>query len=112
MSQTAPPPAPPAATAQAGRTGLEITAKFFPLAFLLYFFKPTIVIDGTPNKVPWGTHVFDVQPGRHHVEIYFRYFFMDAGKGSTDVDIASGELRRLRYRAPWLVFLRGKIREA
>jgi hypothetical protein len=105
-------PATPGAPAPAGaRTGLEITTKFFFLAFLLYFFSPTIVIDGTPYKVKWGTAFFDLQPGRHHVEIFFRYLFMNAGKGAVDVDLAPGQVRRFTYRAPWLVFLAGKITE-
>ena len=104
-------PLPPPPGPAAGSTGIEVTAKFVFLQWLLYFFKPTILIDGTPNRVSWGTHVFEVQPGRHHVEIFFRYFFTNAGKASIDVDVPSGEIRRVSYRAPWLVFLPGKIRE-
>jgi hypothetical protein len=106
------PAAPGATVAQGARTGLEVTTRFFPLAFLLYFFKPTIVIDGTPTRVKWGTVFFDLQPGRHHVEIFFRYIFMDAGKASVDLDLAAGQTLRITYRAPWLLFLPGRIKEA
>jgi hypothetical protein len=94
-----------------GTTGVEVTTGFMKIAFLYYFFKPTVVIDGVPTKVTWGTQFFGLQPGRHHVHVFFRYIFMDAGKGDVDLDFAPGQVRRIRYRAPWFVFSRGKITE-
>jgi hypothetical protein len=45
-----PPPSAAPTSLGAGATGIEITAKFFPLAFMLNFFKPTIVINGSAQK--------------------------------------------------------------
>ncbi len=107
------PPLPPRPGSSTGsRTGLEITAKFTFLQWLLYFFNPTIVIDGSPHVVKWGTHFFELAPGRHQVEVFFRYlFFSRADNSSIDMDLAEGQVRRLRYRPPWLVFLKGRLRE-
>jgi hypothetical protein len=92
-------------------TGVEVTTGFMWIAFLYYFFKPTVVIDGVPTKVKWGTQFFGLQPGRHHVHVFFRYGFMDAGKADLDVDLTPGQVRRIRYRTPWFVFSKGKIAE-
>jgi hypothetical protein len=99
-------------SAPAGATGIEVTTGFFWLAFLYFFFKPTIVIDGVPTKTTWGTQFFGVAPGRHHVHIFFRYVFMDAGQGDVDVDVAAGQVRRVKYRTPWFVFSKGKISQS
>jgi len=116
MSEQQPPaPAPGQqypGSAPPGTTGIEITTGFFWLAFLYYFFKPTIVVDGVPTKTTWGTQFFGLQPGRHHVHIFFRYLFMDAGKGDVDIDLMPGQIRRISYRTPWFVWSKGKITES
>jgi len=110
--QPAAQPAQYAGSAPAGSTGIEVTTGFFWLAFLYFFFKPTIVIDGVATKTTWGTQFFGVAPGRHHVHVFFRYFFMDAGKGDVDVDVAEGQVRKVNYRTPWFVFSKGKITQS
>jgi hypothetical protein len=92
-------------------TGVEITAKFFPLAFLLFFFPPTFVIDGQSMKGQWRTPTpIALSAGRHQVKVYFRYlWFMDAGVGEVAVDVTEGSLRRITYKVPWLVFLPGRM---
>jgi len=51
-----------------------------------------------------------VAPGHHEVRVFFRYLgIMDAGVGETQVDVTSGSARRVTYKAPWLVFLRGRM---
>jgi len=91
-------------------SAVEITATFFPLAFLLYFFPPTFVVDGEPRRGRWREPAtVPVTPGHHVVRVYFRYLFMDAGVGEVPVDVAEGTVRRVGYKAPWLVFLRGRM---
>ena len=97
--------------AQQPQTGIEITAKFFILAFLLFFFPPTFVIDGQPTKAQWRKpFFFPVAPGRHTVRVFFAYLlFREAGPAETQVDVTEGSVRRVTYKAPWLVFLSGKL---
>jgi Protein of unknown function (DUF2510) len=98
------------AAAQSTAT-IEILATFFPLAFLLFFFPPTLVVDGRAMRGTWRqpTRV-PVAAGRHTVRVFFRYFgVMDAGVGEIDVEVASGAAQRVTYKAPWLIFLRGRM---
>lgn len=92
-------------------SGIEITATFFPLAFLLLLFPPTFVVDGHAMPGKWNQPTtIPVGPGPHQVTVFFRYLWiMDAGPAEAQVDVTDGSVRRVTYRAPWLVFLRGKI---
>ncbi len=92
-------------------SGIQITATFFALAFLLLLFPPTFVVDGQATRGKWRDPVtFPVSPGTHQVRVYFRYFgIMDAGVGQAQVDVTEGSVRRVDYKAPWLVFLAGKV---
>jgi hypothetical protein len=100
---------PVTAAAETG-AAIEITATFFPLAFLLFIFPPTFVVDGQAWKGTWRQPMMvPVTPGRHDVRVFFRYFgIMDAGIGETQVEITSG-VRRVTYKAPWLIFLAGRM---
>jgi hypothetical protein len=102
--------APVEGVAQAG-AGIEITATFFPMAFLLFFFPPTFVVDGRAMRGAWRQPtMIPVTPGRHDVRVFFRYLgIMDAGMGEAHVDVASDTTQRITYKAPWLVFLRGRM---
>jgi hypothetical protein len=92
-------------------SGIEIRATYFPLAFLLLLFPPTFVVDGQAMPGRWNqATTIPVGPGSHQVKVFFRYlWFMDAGPGETQVDVTEGSVRRVTYKAPWLVFLRGKM---
>jgi hypothetical protein len=96
----------------AGGAEIEITATFMILAFLLFLFKPTFVIDGQAyTSQPWRTPVrFPVSPGRHTVKIFFPYLFIkECGPATVDVDVPAGSATPITYKAPWLVFLAGRI---
>ncbi|HEX8769199.1 MAG TPA: DUF2510 domain-containing protein, partial [Acidimicrobiales bacterium] len=89
---------------------IEVETSFFFLAFILYFFKTRVVIDGQLYELPWGKNTFPVHPGRHRVRVSFKYLLpSDAGANEIDVDVSSGQTVQVRYRAPWLVFLKGKL---
>ncbi len=96
---------------QQPQTGIEITAKFFPLAFLLFFFPPTFVVYGQATRAKWREPlVFPVTPGPHTIRVFFTYLFLrEAGRAEAQVDVPEGTTRRVGYKAPWLVFLRGKV---
>jgi hypothetical protein len=90
--------------------GIRVITKFFPLAFLLFFCSTRIHLDGGP-PVPrkWGETDIPVYPGRHQVRCYFPYLFYRAvGDSSIVVDVAPGQLVTVQWKAPWLVFLKGK----
>jgi hypothetical protein len=96
------------------QTGIEVTAKVFPLAFLLYLTHPDIAIDGSMQAQRWGTHFLPTPQGRHTVKVSFPYLWIkEAGPASVEVDVAEGEVVRLVYKHPlWWVFAKGKIRRA
>src|SRR4051812_17385501 len=100
---TPPPPA--------GTTGIEVTAKFFVLAFILNLFKPIVTIDGNAVKSTWRKpNFFAAAPGQHTVQVHFPYgFIKTAGKATTTVTVQPGQTVRVAYKAPWLIFLPGKI---
>ena len=92
-------------------TAIEVTAKFFPLAFILYLTRPTVWIDGTAHPSSWGTNRFDVTAGKHTVKVAFRYLFLkEAGANSIDVDVPEGTTVKVRYRAPLIVFIKGSLK--
>jgi hypothetical protein len=95
-----------------GSTGIEITAKFFVLAFILNFFKPIFTIDGVASKQNWRTPTFmPTTPGQHQVQVHFPYLLMKTcGKANTTVTVADGQVVKLGYKAPWLLFLAGKLK--
>ena len=92
-------------------SAIEITAQFIPIAFLLLLFPPTFVVDGQVMKGKWREPTtIPVAAGSHSVRIFFRYLFiMDAGVGEAQVTVADGAVTRVGYKAPWLVFLKGRM---
>lgn len=91
---------------------INLEAKFFPLAFILFFFPPRVEVDGGPaQRIKWATNTLQVPPGSHHLTVYFPYMFImkTAGKAEIDVSVEEGQTVTVRYKAPWLVFLAGKI---
>jgi hypothetical protein len=91
-------------------SAIEVTATFMPLAFLLFLFPPTFVIDGQALKGKWREPtMIPVAAGSHRVRVFFRYLIMDAGVGDVQVNVAEGAVSRVGYKAPWLVFLKGRM---
>ena len=93
------------------QSGIRVTAKFFPLMWILFFVKPHIQIDGADMQGAWKTpHYFPVAPGQHTVSAYFPYFIpKQAGKGTVTVNVAPGQTVDVGYKAPWIVFLKGRM---
>lgn len=96
--------------AQANRTGVEVTMSFFPLAWLLYFCRPVVEINGYPNRLGWGTHFLDLPPGRFVVAIYFPYMFSArCGLNSCEIMLQPGMVRRISFYMWPLMFIPGSI---
>ena len=105
---SAPYPTPPAQPAP-GAT-LALTAKFFPMAFIFFFVKPAITIDGYQVPGVWGRNVIPVAPGRHQLHVHTPYFLPSkVGPADTAVDLAPGQTVELEYRSPVVVFMGGAL---
>ncbi|MDQ3879169.1 MAG: hypothetical protein M3290_12600, partial [Actinomycetota bacterium] len=59
-----------------GTTGITVKTGFNFLQFILFFFQPTVVIDGNAQKVKWGEQFYPTTAGQHTVAVFFRYLFV------------------------------------
>jgi len=92
-------------------TGIEVKMGFFPLAFLLFLCTPTVVVDDRAYRKSWGTHFFELEPGRHTIKIFFHYLFMpECGANSIDVIVEEGKIGRIKYYMPPWMLARGSIK--
>jgi hypothetical protein len=91
--------------------GIAVDTQFFPLAWLLYFFKPKIAIDGHETAVTaWGRTVLPARPGRHHVHVHVPYFLPSKlGPADTTADVRPGQVAELEYKAPMWAFSPGSL---
>ncbi len=90
-------------------TGIEVRAKIFPIAIILYLLHPTVEIDGQVNRAKWGSQFFALAPGSHSLKLYYSYLFGPANKATVDVSVYAGQVLVVTYKTRWLVFLPGKI---
>jgi hypothetical protein len=82
------------------RSGIEVKMGFSPVAFLLYFRRPVVEINGYPNPLGWGTHFVDLPPGRYLVSIYYSSLFSSRYElKSYEVFLQPGMVRRVNYYA-------------
>ncbi len=89
---------------------IEVKTSFIFLAFLLYFFKPVVALNGAEQKQNWGTVSIPVPPGRYTVEAWCNYFLAPhMGRNGVVVDVAPDTVTRIHWKAPWLIFLQGSI---
>lgn len=93
------------------QSGIEVHTSYHFLQFMFAFFKTLIMIDGHDvGPQPWGKMVFPVAPGRHHVRASARYlFWTNAMANEIAVDVAPGQVVHVRYKAPWITVLKGKL---
>jgi hypothetical protein len=110
------PPAPqhhgpqPGPYGQAGE-GIAVNTQFFPLAWVLFFVKPKVAVDGQEIPVSgWGrTHV-PARPGQHHVHVYVPYFLPPKmGPADARADVRPGQVAELEYKAPIWAFSAGSL---
>jgi hypothetical protein len=83
------------------------------LAFLLYFFKPKMFVDGQEMPVHgngWGRTVLAARPGQHHVHVHTPYFLPPRlGPADASVDVRPGQVAELEYKAPLFAFSPGSL---
>ena len=88
---------------------VEVTVTHNRLAFFYEAFVPTITINGTKERKPWGTHQFSLPPGDYEVAVSYPWILKERGKNSVRFSLAAGETKRVRYCARLIRFLPGSI---
>ena len=91
--------------------GIAVTTQFFPLAWVFFFVKPKIFVDGhEAPPAPWGRTVVAAGPGQHHVHVFTPYFLPPRlGPADAVVDVPSGQVVELEYKAPLWSFSPGSL---
>ena len=103
--QPSPPPGTPG-----GQTAIAVTTKFMWLAWLFFFIKPKIFLNGHQVAAVWGRNVIPVQPGQHHLHVHVPYFLPPkVGPADLAVPVHPGHTVELEYRAPLWTFSRGSL---
>jgi hypothetical protein len=90
-------------------TGIELSAKHTPLAWLLYFTKLTVSIDGKAQVLTWGTHVIPTTASPHKMEVSYGYLGKQRGPAALDVPVVDGQVTRVSYTTPPWMFAKGKL---
>ncbi|MEZ5213251.1 hypothetical protein [Gordonia sp. (in: high G+C Gram-positive bacteria)] len=95
-----------------GPQGLLLTTKFFPLAWILYFIKPKVEIDGQQIPAVWGDNTIPLPPGQHHLHVHVPYILPPKiGPADATVNVAPGQTVGMEYRAPAWTFSKGSLGE-
>ncbi len=102
MNETAP---------QIEATELEVRLRFKGSLINELFASPRITIDGQTHKAKWGTRHFRLDPGKHSVEVCFRYLFLlRFGRKSIEFSLDQNQIRKIEYANSSIIFLPGSIR--
>jgi hypothetical protein len=81
--------------------GIALRTGFFALDWTIRFTRTTVTVDGRPHQLRWGVHFFPLEPGRHQLQVSYRYLRPSAtGNASLDVDVAPDQVVQVSYRAP------------
>jgi hypothetical protein len=91
--------------------GIAFTPRFFPLAFILFLFKPFLSINGQQYQVPWGKRtVIPLPPGQYHVHAHTPYLLPpQVGKADLPVQVGGGQPIELEYKSPLFIFSAGSL---
>jgi hypothetical protein len=91
--------------------GIVVNTQFFPLAWVLFFVKPKIAVDGQETQASgWGRTHLPARPGQHHVHVHVPYFLPPKmGPADATVFVRPGQLTELEYKAPMWAFSAGSL---
>ena len=92
------------------RTGIQITAKYYLLQWILWFIKPKISINNEIHNIRWGTNFISIKEGDYLVEVYFIYFFGKSCLGQINLSLNNNETIKLYYHTPLFVFSAATLR--
>jgi len=94
----APPPGVPANLGLGQGSLIRVRTSYLPIAWLLSTVTPQILINNVISPRPWGTHSFEVAPGRYFIEIYFAYWPVPkSGHATLVVDVPPGHVVDIDY---------------
>ena len=97
-------------TTQSGSATVHIMGKHNPLAWILFFTKLSVEVDGTAEVGKWGSRNLSVSPGPHEIKVYFKYLTKArCGEAAVNVTAPEGGTVSLSYKAPKLMTSPGKI---
>ncbi|MCW3054807.1 MAG: hypothetical protein JWN14_3977 [Chthonomonadales bacterium] len=92
-------------------TGFEVKWEHSFLAFLYALCPVYVEINGTRIQAKWGTQFFPAVPGRYLITCYTNYLITpQCGKNSIEVDLYQGQVVRVTWTAPLIVFMKGPMR--
>ena len=81
--------------------GIVLRTGFFRLDWTLRFTRTTVTIDGHRHELPWGERFLPLEPGRHQIQVSYRYLRLSAaGSASVDVDVPPDQVVQVSYQAP------------
>lgn len=94
-----------------GQPAIALTTKFMVLAWIFFFIKPKVFVNGHQVPAVWGRNVIPVQPGQHQLHVHVPYFLPSkVGPADLTVPIQPGQPPvELEYRAPLWMFSRGSL---
>jgi hypothetical protein len=93
-----------------GQTAIAVTTKFLWIAWIFFFIKPKIFVNGHEVAAVWGRNVIPVQPGQHHLHVHVPYFLPPkVGSADLPVPVQPGQTVELEYRTPVWVFSGGSL---
>ena len=108
LTGTEPPSAETDGSVPAGVVALR--TRFWLMAFALLFCRTRVELDAQRQVLPWGRLRVPVAAGWHQLRVSFRYLWMECGAATKDFEVRGDQVVGFTYKAPWLVFLHGKLR--
>ncbi len=92
-------------------TGFEVKVEHSPLAFLYALCPVYVVINGTKMTAKWGAQFYPAVPGRYNIQCFCSYMFTpQTGLNGMEGDLYPGQVVRVTWTAPLVVFMKGKMR--
>src|SRR5699024_3482683 len=84
-----------------GQSGMVLTLKYHPLAFILGLLTPVVTVNGQPIRARWGRNEIPMPPGQYQLHIHAPYLLPSrVGVADTIVPVAPGQIIDVEYRAP------------
>ena len=91
-------------------TGIKVTGHHLAMAWILYFVKMTVEVDGSPSVGTWNSRFVPLSSGNHEVKVFFKYLMKPrCGEAGTTITLNEGQILSIDYKAPFLMNQDGKL---